>query len=85
MGQSDKADSQSATRDPVATAPIGASKDPNCTRHRRRQAVATCVTCGHAVCEGCVVRTRIGLKCNVCTSGAGRPEGAQKPKRKWRR
>lgn len=38
-----------------------------CSNHRRRPGVATCGTCGNAICADCVVRTGVGIKCRTCT------------------
>ncbi len=47
-----------------------------CSAHRRRDAVASCASCGSPMCGACVVSTRVGLKCQRCTgeraaAGAG--------------
>ena len=38
-----------------------------CAKHRRRNRVASCGTCGHAVCSDCVVHTSVGIKCRDCS------------------
>lgn len=38
-----------------------------CATHRRRPRVATCGTCGNALCADCVVHTGVGVKCRACT------------------
>ena len=40
-----------------------------CSAHRRRDAVASCASCGSPMCGVCVVSTRVGLKCQRCTGG----------------
>ena len=39
----------------------------HCANHRRRDRVATCATCGKALCSDCVVHTGVGVKCRDCT------------------
>ena len=45
----------------VAAAPT------TCVNHRRRNKVATCATCGGALCADCIVHTGVGVKCRSCT------------------
>ena len=39
----------------------------HCVNHRRRDRVATCASCGNALCVDCVVHTGVGVKCRNCT------------------
>ena len=50
----------------------------SCVNHRRRDKVATCGTCGNALCADCVVHTPVGVKCRSCTGvkGGGAASGA---------
>ena len=51
-----------------------------CVNHRRRQKVATCGTCGGALCADCIVHTGVGVKCGSCTGvKAAKPSRAAKP------
>jgi dienelactone hydrolase len=49
-----------------------------CVNHRRRARVASCSSCGNALCADCVVHTAVGVKCRSCTGvkGAGATAGA---------
>ena len=38
-----------------------------CFNHRKKPGVATCGTCGHALCTDCIVHTPVGVKCRTCT------------------
>ena len=62
-----------ATKDIVGQAPAVA-----CANHRRRPRVATCGTCGKALCADCIVHTPVGIKCRTCTGvkGVGVSTGA---------
>ncbi|CAA9251723.1 MAG: hypothetical protein AVDCRST_MAG10-2277 [uncultured Acidimicrobiales bacterium] len=52
----------------------------SCVNHRRRNKVATCGTCGSALCTDCIVRTGVGVKCPSCTGvKATKPSKAAKP------
>ncbi len=60
-----------------------AAPPATCVNHRRRPRVATCSTCGNALCADCVVHTGVGVKCRSCTgvkaakpAKAGAPAGA---------
>lgn len=52
-----------------------------CSAHRRRDAIASCASCGSSICSTCVVSTRVGLKCKSCTGArAGvRPRRSRRP------
>lgn len=49
-----------------------------CANHRRRNRVAACGACGHALCSDCVVHTAVGIKCRDCSGvrSAGAANGA---------
>lgn len=49
-----------------------------CVNHRRKSKVASCGTCGNALCADCVVHTPVGVKCRSCTGvkGSGFGSGA---------
>ena len=52
----------------------------SCVNHRRRNKVATCGTCGGALCADCIVHTGVGVKCRSCTGvKAARTSRAAKP------
>ncbi|MEX2658645.1 MAG: alpha/beta hydrolase [Acidimicrobiales bacterium] len=44
-----------------------------CGRHGRKPAVATCASCGAAICRACLVPTSVGMKCTSCTGHRGPP------------
>jgi hypothetical protein len=48
----------------------------SCVNHRRRDKVATCGTCGNALCADCVVHTPVGVKCRSCTGVKGSAVGS---------
>ena len=50
----------------------------SCVNHRRRDKVAACGVCGHALCADCIVHTPVGVKCRRCTGvkGAGGSTGS---------
>ncbi len=41
-----------------------------CSRHRRKDAVGRCASCGVPLCRECMVDTRVGFKCTTCAGGA---------------
>lgn len=51
---------------------------PTCANHPKRERVATCGTCGNALCRDCVVHTGVGIKCRTCT-GEAAPAAATSP------
>lgn len=38
-----------------------------CANHHDRQRLASCSTCGNALCRECIVHTQVGIKCPTCT------------------
>jgi len=38
-----------------------------CANHRKKNRVATCGSCGKALCGDCIVHTGVGVKCPTCT------------------
>lgn len=42
----------------------------SCARHRRRESLAACASCGAPMCSQCMVSTPVGFKCPSCTSPA---------------
>ncbi|MGH9226494.1 MAG: alpha/beta hydrolase [Acidimicrobiales bacterium] len=45
-----------------------------CATHPKRDRVASCGSCGQAICRECVVHTGVGIKCRTCT-GEKAPSG----------
>lgn len=53
-----------------------------CAFHKRRPRVATCASCGRALCADCIVRTGVGIKCRSCTGvKATKPAKAEEAER----
>jgi len=51
-----------------------------CAYHPTIDAVATCSTCGRAICGGCVVDTGERVTCRTCLEGRSRPAAAYGPR-----
>lgn len=58
----------------MGVAPVTPTRRGSCGRHRRKQAVGVCVTCGAPLCRECMRPTGVGFKCLACT-GSPPPKG----------
>lgn len=53
-----------------------------CARHARREAVASCSSCGHPMCRDCANPTGVGFKCQDCSGHtAAHPWSTRVPRR----
>ncbi|MGH9278847.1 MAG: alpha/beta hydrolase [Acidimicrobiales bacterium] len=45
----------------------GTAGPATCAQHPKRERVASCGSCGDAMCRDCIVPTAVGFKCRTCT------------------